>query len=138
MEDISTPVAKGVKLRPETILRPNAEIGTPGFQDATDQEQAIVDDRKTEPHQISKLRLNEQEQADAELQRKRDSLPYPNHTDDPDPLSETEEKKESPYHINKLRNYSYQLLNTYNKTRMGVSSVWINVLRILVRIPSAS
>lgn len=112
MEDIATPRAQGVNIRSGTVLKPNADIWTTGFQDATDQEA---------PGEVATWRyinismdgtMSAQEKVDTEPFSNRDYGPYPNHKSDTDHKRDTAANKYSPTHTKSLRDYSYQIFNT--------------------------
>lgn len=91
MEDIATPTGQGVNLCSGTILKPSAEISTPGFQDAPDIEGARpeVSDKiqliDKAPHPFKELTAQTQAKNDREKQRKRNSQKFPNAADYPYP-----------------------------------------------------
>lgn len=85
MEYIPTPRAQGLNLRSGAVLNTTRDIGTPGVQDATDEEASREATTRRDLNISIDGTRSGKTMDDAELNSNRNYRPYRNHARDPDP-----------------------------------------------------
>lgn len=112
----------GTTLRSGRKLPGLAENPDSNFRHAIDHD--TRDDSNGTGEESSVSTPQDREAQDESLRQTRDSRPYPNYADDPDPLPDESPKAKQVAHAKLLREYSHELYVTYKRTHMKGEKLW--------------
>lgn len=65
------------------------------------------------------------------MRQPREDLPYPNHSDDPDPIPDEASKKYQTAHAMVLREYTALMHTAYARTKLRGENLWIDLIKSL-------